>query len=279
MRHDGPDARNIKVRHRSDGIARRARGRQTKDWDMIQPSPAQSQTEATYLRLREELISCRIKPGQKLVINELTARYGVNLGAVREALSRLTSEELVTSESQRGFRAAGVSISDLLDLTRTRIHIETLCLESALVHGDLDWETRIVATYHRLSRTSELDKDAPDVVSEAWATAHSNFHAALVAGCESNWLLRLQAILYAQSERYRRLSIPLRMADTSLQTSHKAAQDRDHKMLMEAALARDIDKMKELMEAHLQHTADIVMRHAQTGAGTDLFEPITGLAS
>lgn len=232
---------------------------------MTSTGPALSQIEATYRRLRDELITCRIKPGQKLVINELTARYGASLGAVREALSRLTSEELVTSESQRGFRAAAVSLSDLMDLTRTRVQIESLCLQSALKNGDLEWETRIVATYHRLVRTSELEAGQEDVVSESWAAAHSAFHAALVAGCESPWLLRLQSILYVQSERYRRLSIPLRVADNELQISHKAAQDRDHKQLMEAALSRDEDQMLNLIEAHLNHTADIIMKHARSG--------------
>lgn len=229
---------------------------------MTQMPSGLSQTEATYLRLREELISCRIKPGQKLVINDICARYGANLGAVREALSRLTSEELVTSESQRGFRAAPVSIDDLLDLTSTRVKIETLCLQSALANGDLEWETNIVATYHRLARTSELEEDG-SVVSAAWAAAHSNFHTALVAGCDSRWLLRLRAILYAQSERYRRLSIPFRLADSSLHTSHKKAQDRDHKDLMDAALARDSRKMDELIAYHIQRTAEIILEFMQ----------------
>ncbi|WP_417583379.1 GntR family transcriptional regulator [Pelagibacterium sp.] len=227
--------------------------------------PALSQIESTYLRLREEVIAGRIKPGQKLIISELTGRYGASLGAVREALSRLTSEELVTSETQRGFRVAAVSMDDLLDLTKTRIEIESLCLQSALKHGDLEWETNIVATYHRLVRTSELEAGKDDIVSESWAAAHSAFHAALVAGCESRWMLRLQAILYVQSERYRRLSIPLRAADNELQSSHKAAQDRDHKQLMEAALARDEAQLLLLIEAHLQHTADIIMKHARAG--------------
>lgn len=229
-----------------------------------------SQTENTYLRLREDLLTCRVKPGQKLVIADLATRLDVNLGAVREALSRLTSEGLVTSESQKGFRAAAMSLADLLDLTDTRIKIENLCLESAIIAGDIEWETGIVASYHRLARTSEFEKGGPEVVSEVWAAAHSDFHEGLVSACTSKWLLKLRALLYAQSERYRRFSIPLRVSDQDVLEKHKTMRDKDHKLLMEATLSRDVADAKRVMSAHLQHTADLIKNLAQTSDSGDL---------
>jgi len=229
-----------------------------------------SQTENAYLRLREDLLTCRIKPGQKLIIADITTRLDINLGAVREALSRLTSEGLVTSKSQKGFRAAPMSLADLLDLTDTRIKIENLCLESAILAGDLEWETRIVASYHRLARTSEFEKEGSDIVSEVWAAAHSDFHTALVAACRSDWLLKLRALLYAQSERYRRFSIPLRVSDQDFLEKHRTMRDKDHKILMEATLSRDVSDAKKTMSAHLQHTADLIKNFARSGGDGDL---------
>ena len=57
-----------------------------------------SLTEGAYQALRDDILSCRIRPGDKLKINELSLRLGVNLGAVRESLSRLSSEGLVTKQ-------------------------------------------------------------------------------------------------------------------------------------------------------------------------------------
>lgn len=71
-------------------------------------------------------------PGSKLPIDQVAERFGVSLGAVREALSRLTSDRLVIAEPQRGFSVAPVSAADLIDLTTVRIDIETRCLRRSI---------------------------------------------------------------------------------------------------------------------------------------------------
>lgn len=210
-----------------------------------------SLTEAAYLALRADILACRLAPGEKIKINDICASQGVSLGAIREALSRLTAEGLVVAETQRGFNVAPVSQDDLIDLTSTRIELELACLKRAIELGDVEWETGIVAAYHRLSRTPERVEGDPMVVSEDWASAHKEFHAALVAACGSPWRLRLRAILYDQSERYRRLSVPA--------VPHERDLDTEHRGLMEAALARDIASVGALMCDHLTTTTNRVL--------------------
>lgn len=211
-----------------------------------------SMTQAAYERLRADLLACRILPGDRLIIRDLCERFDVSLGAVREALSRLTSEGLVSAEPQRGFRAAPISPADLADLTLARVEIETLCLRRAIAHGDVAWETRLVAAAHHLSRTPPRAPADPARSNEAWTEAHGAFHAALVAGCGSQWLLHLQALLYAQSERYRRLSVPFEMGVRDVQQEHQA--------ILTAALARDADMAVALLREHLEKTTQILLR-------------------
>ena len=201
--------------------------------------------------LRADLLSCRILPGSRLKIQELCTRLSVSLGAIREALSRLTSEGLVVAEPQRGFRAAPISAEDLSDLTRVRVEIESLCLRRAIELGTVDWESRIVAAFHRLSRTPERAPDDPARSNEDWAAAHGAFHLALVEGCASPWLLRLHGQLYDQSERYRRLSVPL--------SRRKRRIGDEHQAIMEAALARDAEKAVALLTAHMTETTNILL--------------------
>src|ERR1700678_3888046 len=96
-----------------------------------QETPA-SLTQAAYLRLRADLLACRIRPGERVKINDVCRQFAVSLGAVREALARLTSEGLVVAEPQRGFRAAPITADELRDLTMVRIEIEGLCLRRAV---------------------------------------------------------------------------------------------------------------------------------------------------
>ena len=216
----------------------------------------QNLTQGAYEGLRADLLACRILPGSRLKIQDLCSRFEVSLGAVREALSRLTSEGLVVAEPQRGFRAAPISLADLRDLTMVRIEVESLCLRRAIAVGTVDWEAHLVAAFHRLSRMPERVPTDPMRADDEWAEAHAAFHAALVEGADSPWLLRLHGQLYAQSERYRRLSIPLGTTERNV--------GREHQEILDASLKRDADLAVSLLARHLGATSEILM-----GAGME----------
>lgn len=219
---------------------------------MAQTTSSASLTQAAYEKLRADLLACRFRPGERLRINDICKGSSFNLSAVREALSRLTAEGLVVAEPQRGFRAAPISDDDLRDLTAVRVEIEGSCLRRAIAVGDLTWESSIVAAYHRLARTPERATGDENRLEDEWSLAHAAFHEALVKACDSPWLLRLRGTLYAQGERYRRLSIPLSKEPRDL--------DREHRGIMEAVLARDPDEACLLMAAHLNLTMRIVLK-------------------
>jgi DNA-binding GntR family transcriptional regulator len=210
-----------------------------------------SLTQTAYERLRGDLLACRLEPGARLRMGDLCRSLEVGLSAVREALSRLTAEGLVVAEPQRGFRVTPISADELRDLTAVRLEIEALCVRRAVAKGNLSWEAQLVAAFHRLSRTPERTAEDPERLSEEWVEAHGAFHLALVAACDSAWLLRLREMLYSQSERYRRLSFPLAEVKRDL--------NREHGAIMDAALARDADRAVALMSEHLELTMRILL--------------------
>lgn len=211
-----------------------------------------SLTAEAHARLRAEILACRLPPGQKLVIADLCDQLGFSLGAVREALARLSSEGLVVSEPRKGFRVAPITEAELKDITRVRATIECLCLENAIQNGDLKWETNIVSTQFELSKMTLQDPNDPARVSEAWAETHQRFHEALVAACDSPWLLRLRELLFVQSERYRRVSVPLDRTTRDLVGEHREIAD--------AAVARDAKKATAAIRAHLEKTTRILIQ-------------------
>jgi GntR family transcriptional regulator, carbon starvation induced regulator len=107
----------------------------------------------------------RLAPGTRIRINEVAQRFEVSSGAVCEALPRLTAESLTITQAHKGFQkgytVAPVSNDELVDLTKTRISIEHLCLRDAIGRGGVDWEAEIVATCHRLSRIPERASNDP----------------------------------------------------------------------------------------------------------------------
>src|ERR1700735_1236647 len=133
---------------------------------------AATQADQAYDALLAEILDCRLAPGAKIRISDIAARLNLSPGAVREALSRLSAEKWTVATAQKGYSVTPVSGAELKDLTRTGITIEQLCLRSAIAHGDVEWETAIVAAYHRLHRIPMLVAESASRLSEAWVAAH-----------------------------------------------------------------------------------------------------------
>jgi GntR family carbon starvation induced transcriptional regulator len=215
-------------------------------------------SDQVFRRLEDDILNCRLVPGSKLRQKELGATYGTAGSAVREALSQLASMGLVVAEPQRGFRVADASIDDLIDLTRSRIWVESIALRSAMFSGGRDWEASIIAATHMLGeeQPKRIVRGAPrpalptDAVDDSWRAIHQNFHNALVGACGLKSLLNYRSKLITLSDRYRRLS--------SIVPSDRDVAG-EHDALAQAVLARDVDRAVELIEAHFLETAARVL--------------------
>ncbi len=214
-------------------------------WNAEEPDSS-SLTQAALDAIREDILSGELTPNTRLRMQMLRERYDIGASPLREALSRLVSDNLVLSLQRRGFVVAPVSLSDFRDLTNLRKLLEKEALSQALARGDDRWEAAIVAAFHQLNRVQERfdPNDRNSVV--AWEDMNREFHDALVSACKSAWLLRTRNTAYICSERYRRLCLSI----TSISRDVKA----EHKQLLEAAMDRDVSTIHVLISEHLEAT-------------------------
>lgn len=209
-------------------------------------------------RVRNDVIHGLLRPGTKLRAQELAERYGVSAIPMREALCRLASSGFVRSEDQKGFRVAEISAAELDDITSTRLFIESEALRRSLRCGDLSWETNLIAAHHRMSRTPMQSAEQAGVTPE-WEEAHSAFHAALLAACDSQWLLNLADLLRDQTARYRHLSVQAESEPSSFKaTSAPRDVKTEHKEILESALERNADRTIDLLTEHFHRTRALV---------------------
>lgn len=204
-----------------------------------------------YQRLRSDIVNCRLRPGEPLRFEVLKQAYGVGVSPLREALSRLSSDGLVTFADKRGFRVAVVSADELRDVTKVRQRLECMALRESLASSNTKWEEELVVAWHHLSRVPERDASEPAALNEEWEHRHRTFHRALTAACDLRWLMRFIDQLYDQTDRYRRLSA----------RNSNVARDveGEHRAIFEAAIARDAELACGALEQHLGRTAEIVL--------------------
>jgi DNA-binding GntR family transcriptional regulator len=209
---------------------------------------ARTLTESAYRSIKNDLLVGAVMPGSKLRIEALRERLGFGASPIREALSRLVAEGLVTTEEQKGFRAAPMSADEFREITELRVTLETMALRDAIQFGGEEWESGIVAAHHRLAKAEQRLKATGS--ADDFELRNRDFHDALVAACGSRWLMRLRDILYAHSQRYR-----LR----SLVAGPKRDTPKEHRMMRDATLTRDADKAALLVEQHFRRTLAIFL--------------------
>jgi DNA-binding GntR family transcriptional regulator len=211
-------------------------------------------TRATslYDHLRLDLLGGALEPGSKLAMEALCERYGTTSQTpLREALNRLVADGLVERREQRGFVVAGISASDLGEITRTRCWLEEIALRESIAAHSTEWEEALVLAHHRLARTPRSLADDRFEDNPAWEPLHRAFHRALIGGCGSRWLLGFCEQLADQHHRYRRLSAPRAFA--------KRGVKNEHQQLVDAAIGGRADDAVRLLRAHFERTAKVIL--------------------
>lgn len=237
-----------------------------------------SKTAAAYRLLRRDILTTRLRPGAPLKLSALRNSYGIGWTPLREALSRLEAERLVTSISNRGFAVAPVSRIELEDLSRARCVVELPLLQESIEKGGRDWENAVVAAHYRLSRCKTAVDDPSDAVVDEWDEKHEAFHAALLSAAASPWLLTFHSTIADQLRRHHRFLglAPTLRAAAGLQHGYEEAVEalgqavaiEHHTALMEAALDRDVERAKALMTAHIGYTLHVYVHSEDSGANT-----------
>jgi DNA-binding GntR family transcriptional regulator len=99
-----------------------------------------------------------------------------------------------------------------------------------------------VAAFHHLQKVEKQAEPDP----AQWEARNNDFHLALISQCDSQWLRRIYELLYDQHRRYRVIA-RVAPADRDIHGEHIA--------MLEAAMARDIEKLLVSHEAHIRNTA------------------------
>ena len=206
-----------------------------------------TESEKAYRYIRNDIINGRLSPGEKLKMTMLKEMYKIGAAPLREALSRLASDRLAIQSGQKGFVVSSISATDAIDTGRVRLLLESEALRDSLKHASDEWESRVVAAYHRLNLAEKRADGLTETILELenW---NRKFHEALISNAQSTWLLEFRNQIYCHHERYRQLS---RRSRTKSRDTTK-----EHHMMLEAAMSRDLKTLLELTALHIDRTTE-----------------------
>lgn len=113
-----------------------------------------------YLRLRQQLMSARFQPGERIKIRDLAQQLGTSETPVREALFQLVKDGALEMKPGYYIRVRRVNLKEYMELRDTRLVLEPYAALQALPNIDEAFLEKLSATHDKLVEAERV-KDYP----------------------------------------------------------------------------------------------------------------------
>jgi DNA-binding GntR family transcriptional regulator len=191
--------------------------------------------EQAYFKLRDRIVTLKLPPGAALREDELMRELDIGRTPLREAVKRLELENLVTVLPRRGTRVTEVQIADIVHITELRAELEGTAAELAALRLD-DVER---------ARAEDLVRELADAADdpEALMRLDEAVHRLVWEACGNPYTDAALERLFALSLRIWHLVLD--------RVPGLAASVHDQRQLLDALIARDGGRARNLMRDHV----------------------------
>lgn len=214
------------------------------------PVPAAQARSIIEASLREAILDGRLPRGTALRQQELADLFGVSRMPVREALRQLEAQSLLNVVQHKGAVVAPLITNNAIETYALRAVLEAFALRLSiplLDDEDLAQAARYIDQLETQTDHSEIGR------------LNRLFHMSLYHKAPNSKLLDLIERELSEEERFLRFHL-------SSMGLGKLTQD-DHRALLEAAAARDIDQAVALLERHLEKACVTIRRYLEQSPG------------
>lgn len=196
--------------------------------------------------VRERILAGQLKPGARIVQDELAEELDASRLPVREALRILESRGLVTFKSNRGAWVTSLNRRDCTLNYEIRERLEPLLLADSmpgLTPEDVDELSRIQDS---IERTNDI---------EEFLRLDHRLHWATYRRHEARELADIIARLWDTTQHYRRAYTRL------VGDSRRWIINSEHRLLIEAVRDRDVDMARHILTMHISRTRKELNAH------------------
>jgi DNA-binding GntR family transcriptional regulator len=201
-------------------------------------------TDKVYEQLRLDILAGRRQQGQRIDLGEVARTYGISPQPVREAIIRLTNEGLVQVLPRRGTFVTEVTADDVVHINQAREMLETYAIRQ---HGPL--------TAEDLRPLEEALADMDRVVAlPAYDYLEYNlrdfeFHCRIVDLAGNPRIV----------DMYRWLRPHFTYAMVMYRTVREVFNHGDHRRILDALAAGDIEEAVRQTERHIRGATDMLL--------------------
>jgi DNA-binding GntR family transcriptional regulator len=192
--------------------------------------------------LRRAILTGTIPSGTRLVQADIAEQLRVSTTPVREALRDLATEGLIRLDAHRGAEVKSLSGEEVAEIYRLRCLLEPEAMRMA-TERITDEE---IAAAEALQDRAD---DEPDTA--AWVDLNHRFHTIFLSASRSERLAGILQALHDAAGMY--------IAATLVRDEGRPAEaNREHRDLLRAVRARDVEAATEIQMAHVRRTMESI---------------------
>lgn len=198
--------------------------------------------------LRDEILSGKIAPGERIVQEDLALRFGASRQPVRDALRLLEGDGLVTLKTNSGAWVSKLSEQECDEAYLVRERLEPLLLSLSipnLSHAQLE---KLKSLVSEIEKTSDV---------ESFLRLDREFHLLSYAGAKEGMLSEFVERIWNTTQHYRRAFAKLNNFKTSEMTHI------EHKLILDGILRRDAVQAGNALEGHIRRTRVTLAEHKE----------------
>ncbi len=218
------------------------------------PIPRQSLAAAVLERLREKILSGELREGEQLRQDAIAAEFQTSRIPVREALSHLAAEGLITIVANRGAVVSALSPDEIMQMFETRAVLECHMLRCAIPNMKKEDFQTAEDILKRFEESLEKDSEM-----KSWGTWNWSFHSTLYAPANRAFMLAYVKTLNINCDRYTRLHLVF------TRDLHRAGQA--HRELLDACKTRNPDIASAALWKHIteagEYLKEFIQRHRE----------------
>ncbi|NQX65172.1 GntR family transcriptional regulator [Paenibacillus alba] len=202
-------------------------------------------TEEIYRIVKEDILSHKLKSGEKINIDQLARNLEVSNIPIREALSRLQSEGFIHVIPFKGMFVNMMSLKDLNELYEIRMQLEPLAVEKATNHLPAEVLENLQVTMDSLlNNPSTPSANGLDIIDEM----NNSIHGTILSYCDNTNLQNLVRGYMEQIQRYLTfIQITLDVDTTNVEWS-------EHQAILQKLRDRDPQGAAAAMTVHLRNS-------------------------
>jgi DNA-binding GntR family transcriptional regulator len=160
------------------------------------PARAQTLTEQAYQAIEEQIATLRLKPGDVLSEQMLSAAFKIGRTPVREALQRLAREGLVTILPRKGILVSDINPRNQLLVLEVRREIERLLSRAGAERATPEQREQM----HEIARGMERAARTNDDI--AFMRLDREFNGLMIEAAHNDYAARSMKLVQGLSRRF-----------------------------------------------------------------------------